>query len=117
MNELNELRDQAYENSLIYKEKTKRIHDSKIKNRVFNVGDRVLLFNSRLKIFSGKLKTRWTGPFTVTQVFPYGIVELSQTDGPNFKDYPDYEDSCARGFVHSSTRYSILSMLIWESDI
>ncbi|GJS28159.1 reverse transcriptase domain-containing protein [Tanacetum coccineum] len=85
MNELNKLRDQAYENSLIYKEKTKRIHDSKIKNRVFNVGDRVLLFNSRLKIFSGKLKTRWTGPFTVTQVFPYGTVELSQTDGPNFK--------------------------------
>ncbi|GKB41761.1 reverse transcriptase domain-containing protein [Tanacetum coccineum] len=72
MNELNELRDQAYENSLIYKEKTKKIHDSKIKNRVFNVGDRVLLFNSRLKIFSGKLKTRWTGPFTVAQVFPYG---------------------------------------------
>ncbi|GJZ81595.1 reverse transcriptase domain-containing protein [Tanacetum coccineum] len=59
LNELNELRDHAYENSLIYKEKTKRIHDSKIKNRVFNVGDRVLLFNSRLKIFSGKLKTRW----------------------------------------------------------
>ncbi|GKB43236.1 reverse transcriptase domain-containing protein [Tanacetum coccineum] len=57
MNELNELRDQAYENSLIYKEKTKKIHDSKIMNRVFNVGDRVLLFNSRLKIFSGKLKT------------------------------------------------------------
>ncbi|GJS70593.1 reverse transcriptase domain-containing protein [Tanacetum coccineum] len=57
MNELNELRDQAYENSLIYKEKTKKIHDSKIKNRIFNIGDRVLLFNSRLKIFSGKLKT------------------------------------------------------------
>ncbi|GJU28227.1 reverse transcriptase domain-containing protein [Tanacetum coccineum] len=85
MNELNELRDQAYENSLIYKEKTKKIHDSKIKNRVFNVGDRVLLFNSRLKIFSGKLKTRWTRPFTVAQVFPYGTVELSQTDRPNFK--------------------------------
>ncbi|GKD01564.1 reverse transcriptase domain-containing protein [Tanacetum coccineum] len=85
MNELNELRDQAYENSLIYKEKTKKIHDSKIKNRVFNVGDRVLLFNSRLKIFSGKLKTRWTGPFTVTQVFPYGTIELSSTNGPNFK--------------------------------
>ncbi|GKD39579.1 reverse transcriptase domain-containing protein [Tanacetum coccineum] len=58
INELNELHDQAYENSLIYKEKTKRIHDSKIKDRVFNVGDRVLLFNSRLKIFSGKLKSR-----------------------------------------------------------
>nr|GEV07357.1 reverse transcriptase domain-containing protein [Tanacetum cinerariifolium] len=52
INELNELCDQAYKNSLIYKEKTKRLHDSKIKNRVFNIGDRVLLFNSRLKNFS-----------------------------------------------------------------
>ncbi|GKA96061.1 reverse transcriptase domain-containing protein [Tanacetum coccineum] len=41
LNELNELRDQAYENSLIYKERTKKLHDSKIKNRIFNVGDRV----------------------------------------------------------------------------
>nr|GEW75959.1 reverse transcriptase domain-containing protein [Tanacetum cinerariifolium] len=85
INKLNELHDQAYENSLIYKEKTKRIHDSKIKNRVFNIGDRVLLFNSHLKIFSGKLKSRWSGPFTISQVFPYGTVELSQPDGPNFK--------------------------------
>ncbi|GJZ82447.1 reverse transcriptase domain-containing protein [Tanacetum coccineum] len=61
LNELSELRDQAYENSLIYKEKTKKLHDSKIKNRIFNVGDQVLLFNSRLKIFSGKLKSRWSG--------------------------------------------------------
>nr|GEU66061.1 reverse transcriptase domain-containing protein [Tanacetum cinerariifolium] len=85
LNELNELRDQAYENSLIYKEKTKKTHDSKIKNRIFNVGDQVLLFNSRLKIFLRKLKTRWSGPFTITKVFPYGTVELSQPDGPNFK--------------------------------
>nr|GEU65434.1 reverse transcriptase domain-containing protein [Tanacetum cinerariifolium] len=85
LNELNELRDQAYENYLIYKEKTKKIHDSKINNRIFNVGDRVLLFKSRLKIFAGKLKTHWSGPFTITKVFPYGTVELSQPDGPNFK--------------------------------
>ncbi|GKA55072.1 reverse transcriptase domain-containing protein [Tanacetum coccineum] len=85
LNELNELRDQAYENSLIYKERTKKLHDSKIKNHIFNIGDRVLLFNSRLKIFSGKLKTRWSGPFTITKVFPYGTIELSQPDGPNFK--------------------------------
>nr|GEX45955.1 reverse transcriptase domain-containing protein [Tanacetum cinerariifolium] len=84
-NELNELRDQAYENSLIYKERTKKLHDSKIKNHIFNVGDQVLLFNSRLKIFSRKLKTRWSGPFTITQVFSYGTVELSQPNGPNFK--------------------------------
>nr|GEU86063.1 reverse transcriptase domain-containing protein [Tanacetum cinerariifolium] len=85
LNEINELRDQAYENSLIYKEKTKKIHDSKIKNHIFNVGDRVFFFNSRLKIFSGKLKTRWTGPFTVAQVFPYDTVECSSTNEPNFK--------------------------------
>ncbi|GJU42853.1 reverse transcriptase domain-containing protein [Tanacetum coccineum] len=128
LNELNELRDQAYENSLIYKEKTKRIHDAKIKNRVFNVGDRVLLFNSRLKIFSGKLKSRWSGPFTIVQVFPYGTVELSQNSGPNFKvnghrvkhyfggdipteDFPDCEDSLARSINMSFTS----SASVWES--
>nr|GEZ28307.1 reverse transcriptase domain-containing protein [Tanacetum cinerariifolium] len=85
LNELSELRDQAYKNSVIYKERTNKLHNSKIKNRIFNVGDQVLLFNSRLKIFSGKLKTRWSGPFTITRVFPYGTIELSQPDGPNFK--------------------------------
>nr|GEY60057.1 reverse transcriptase domain-containing protein [Tanacetum cinerariifolium] len=85
INELNELCDQAYENSLIYKEKSKRLHDTKIKNRVFNIGDRVLLFNSRLKIFSRKLKSYWSALFTIFQVFPYGTVELSQPDVPNFK--------------------------------
>ncbi|GJS92856.1 reverse transcriptase domain-containing protein [Tanacetum coccineum] len=85
LNELSELRDQAYENSLIYKEKTKKLHDSKIKNRIFNVGDQVLLFNSRLKIFSGKLKSRWSGPFTITEVYPYGTAKLSHADGSNFK--------------------------------
>ncbi|GKA86790.1 reverse transcriptase domain-containing protein [Tanacetum coccineum] len=116
LNELNELCDHAYENSLIYKEKTKRIHDSKIKNRVFNIGDQVLLFNSRLKIFSGKLKSHWSRPFTITQVFPYGTVELSQNSRPNFKGVPlsilvclcfcdcpglsqIFEASRARGFV------------------
>ncbi|GJX35906.1 reverse transcriptase domain-containing protein [Tanacetum coccineum] len=130
LNELNELRDQAYENSLIYKEKTKRIHDAKIKNRVFNVGDRVLLFNSRLKIFSGKLKSRWSGPFTIVQVFPYGTVELSQNSGPNFKvnghrikhyfggdipteDFPDCEDSLACSIHMSFTS----SASVWESSI
>nr|GEV24313.1 reverse transcriptase domain-containing protein [Tanacetum cinerariifolium] len=85
LNELNKLRDQAYEYSLIYKVKKNRLHDSKIKDRVFHVGDRVLLFNSRLKIFSGKLKSRWSGAFTISHVFPYGTVELSQPNEQNFK--------------------------------
>nr|GEU59924.1 reverse transcriptase domain-containing protein [Tanacetum cinerariifolium] len=96
-------------------EKTKKIHDSKIKDRVFNVGDLVLLFNSRLKIFSRKLKTCWTGPFTAAHVFPYGIIELSQADGPNFKDCPRFKSLSCLWFCPSSTRASIFN--IWESDI
>ncbi|GJY55175.1 reverse transcriptase domain-containing protein [Tanacetum coccineum] len=63
LNELSELRDQAYENSLIYKEKTKRIHDAKIKNRVFNVGDQVLLFKLKLKIFFDIVEVPWSRLF------------------------------------------------------
>nr|GFA98488.1 reverse transcriptase domain-containing protein [Tanacetum cinerariifolium] len=75
----------AYENSLIYKEWTKKLHDDKIKNHIFNVGDQVLLFNSRLKIFSGKLKSRWSGPFTIFEIYPYGTAKLIHPDGCNFK--------------------------------
>nr|GFA79238.1 reverse transcriptase domain-containing protein [Tanacetum cinerariifolium] len=85
LNELSELRDQAYENSLIYKERTKKLHNDKIKNRIFNVGDQVLLFNSRLKIFSGKLKSCWSGPFTIFEIYPYGTAKLIHPDGCNFK--------------------------------
>nr|GEY15100.1 reverse transcriptase domain-containing protein [Tanacetum cinerariifolium] len=85
LNELHKLRDQAYENSLINKERAKKLHDSKIKNRIFNVGDQVLLFNSHHKIFSGKLKTQWSVPFTITEVYPYGTAKLSHADGLNFK--------------------------------
>nr|GFA68813.1 DNA-directed DNA polymerase [Tanacetum cinerariifolium] len=85
LNELNELRDQAYENSLIYKERTKKLHDDKIKNRIFNVGDQVLLFNSRLKIFSGKLKSRWSDPFTISEIYPYETAKLIHPDCCNFK--------------------------------
>nr|GEZ79636.1 retrovirus-related Pol polyprotein [Tanacetum cinerariifolium] len=76
---------EAYENSLIYKEQTKKLHYDKIKNRIFNVGDQVLLFNSRLKIFSGKLKSRWSGPFTISEIYPYGTAKLIHPDGCNFK--------------------------------
>nr|GFB48540.1 reverse transcriptase domain-containing protein [Tanacetum cinerariifolium] len=85
LNELSELHDQAYENSLIYKERTKKLHDAKIKNRIFNVGDQVLLFNSRLKIFLGKLKSCWSGPFTIVEIYPYGTAKLIHPDGCNFK--------------------------------
>nr|GEW39670.1 reverse transcriptase domain-containing protein [Tanacetum cinerariifolium] len=76
-------RDEMPQNAI--QEKMKKLHDSKIKNRIFNVGDQALLFNSCLKIFSGQLKTRWSGPFTITEVYPYGTSKLSYADGSNFK--------------------------------
>nr|GEY99854.1 reverse transcriptase domain-containing protein [Tanacetum cinerariifolium] len=85
LNELSELRDQTYESSLIYKERTKKLYDEKIKNRIFNVGDQVLLFNSRLNIFSGKLKSRWSGAFTIAKIYPCGTAKLVHPDGCNFK--------------------------------
>ena len=85
LNALDELRTDAYENAKIYKEKTKAWHDKHIVRKEFVVGQRVLLFNSRLKLFPGKLKSRWSGPFEVTQVFPYGSVELKAANGSVFK--------------------------------
>nr|GEY89528.1 reverse transcriptase domain-containing protein [Tanacetum cinerariifolium] len=66
-------------------QRTKKLHDDKIKNRIFNVGDQVLLFYLRLKIFSGKLKSRWSGPFTIAEIYPYGTAKLIHPDGCNFK--------------------------------
>ncbi|GJR66974.1 reverse transcriptase domain-containing protein [Tanacetum coccineum] len=86
LNELEELRLQAYETSKTYKERTKKWNDNRLKEKKeFQTGDRVLLFNSRLKLFSGKLNSRWSGPFTVKQAYPYGTIELSNHDGTSFK--------------------------------
>ncbi|CAN6691844.1 unnamed protein product [Malus baccata var. baccata] len=76
MNELEEVRNEAYENSRIYKEKTKAFHDRMIRSKTFSVGQKVLLFNSRLRLFPGKLRSRWIGPFIVTNVFPHGAVQI-----------------------------------------
>ena len=69
INELDEFRLQAYENNKLYKEKVKRWHDRKLVQKEFFIGQQVLLFNSRLRLFPGKLKSRWSGPFTVKKVF------------------------------------------------
>ena len=66
LSELEEFSNEAYENANIYKEKMKAWHDKHIIRKEFESGQRVLLFNSRLKLFPGKLKSRWSGPFTVT---------------------------------------------------
>lgn len=55
MNELEELRNDAYESSRIYKEKTKAYHDKMLRGKTFVVGQKVIFFHSRLKLFPGKL--------------------------------------------------------------
>ncbi|CAN6588637.1 unnamed protein product [Malus baccata var. baccata] len=86
LNELEEIRLGAYESSRIYKERTKAFHDSQILRKEFQPGQKVLLFSSRLKLFPGKLKSRWTGPYLVTKIFPHGAVEISnEAQGNTFK--------------------------------
>ena len=76
LNELDEFRLEAYRNASLYKERTKRWHDARIIHKIFCPGQKVLLFNSRLHLFPGKLKSKWSGPYIVEKVFPYGTVEL-----------------------------------------
>ncbi|KAG7585655.1 Ribonuclease H-like superfamily [Arabidopsis thaliana x Arabidopsis arenosa] len=85
LHELEEIRLEAYESSKVYKERTKAFHDKKISPKDFKAGDQVLLFNSRLKLFPGKLKSRWSGPFTIKEVLPFGTVSLFAKDGSEFR--------------------------------
>ncbi|XP_073129610.1 uncharacterized protein [Henckelia pumila] len=78
--ELEEIRNDAYVSSKIYKEKTKAFHDKMISRREFEVGQKVLLYHSRLQLFSGKLRSRWIGPFVITNVFPQGAVEIQNLE-------------------------------------
>ena len=86
MNELDELRRESYESSRIYKERLKMFHDKTIVRKTFASHQKVLLYSSRLHMFPGKLCSRWTGPFVVKVVYPYGAVEIEKPkNGKSFK--------------------------------
>ena len=72
--ELQELRNEAYQNAEIYKAKNKAYHDKHINRRSFHVHDKVWLYNSRLKLFPGKLRSRWDGPYEILEVYDNGSV-------------------------------------------
>ncbi|XP_016206712.1 uncharacterized protein LOC107647103 [Arachis ipaensis] len=84
LEELECLRLEAYENSRLYKEKVKDVYDKNIKRREFRAGDQVLLYNSRLRLMPGKLRSRWDGLYMVEKVEPYGVVHLSHPSSPTF---------------------------------
>ena len=83
MNELDELRHESYENARIYKEKMKNFHDKHISRKMFEPNQKVWLFNFKLKLFLGKLRSRWDGPFIVNTVFPYGAIEIRDPKSGN----------------------------------
>ena len=86
MNELEELRWESYESSRIYKERLKLFHDKTITRKTFEPNQKVLMYSSRLRMFSGKLCSRWIGPFVVKIVYPYGAVEIENPEnGKSFK--------------------------------
>ena len=64
-NKMDEFHLRAYERADLYKERIKKYHGRRIEKREFQKGDLVLLFNSRLKLFPGKLKSKWSSPFKV----------------------------------------------------
>ncbi|XP_076883018.1 uncharacterized protein LOC143531650 [Bidens hawaiensis] len=76
LNELEEIRVDAYECASNYKEKLKRVHDAKIRKGTFEVRQKVWLYNARFKLFPGKLKSKWMGPYVITRVGRFGDVEI-----------------------------------------
>ena len=83
--ELDEWREKAYHSSKLYKGRTKRWHDKRIKIKQFKAGDKVL-FNSRIGLFGhGKLRSKWEGPYLVLDAIEHGAVTLHDDDGNTFK--------------------------------
>ncbi|CAN6560271.1 unnamed protein product [Malus baccata var. baccata] len=95
LNELDEIRREAYDNASIYKQKTKAFHDNMIRGKSFSIGQKVLLFNSRLRLFPDKLRSKWIGPFVITNVSSYGAIQIQslktghefQVNGHRLKPY------------------------------
>ena len=81
LNELDELRNEAYFNSRIAKDKVKKWHDQIVMRKTFREGEKVLLYDSKLHIFPGKLKSRWMGPYLIYKVHPNGVVEIGNLNG------------------------------------
>ena len=85
LNEMETFCNEVYENAKIYKEWTKRWHDKQILRKEFDKGQNILFFNSKLKLFPGKLISRWSGPFMIVKVLPYGTIKLKGDDGRTFQ--------------------------------
>src|SRR4051812_30929958 len=77
LSSLDDWRSEAYKNARLFKEKVKRWHDRRILKREFHVGDKLLLYRSRLRLFAGKLLSKWEGPFVIEEVYHLGAIKIS----------------------------------------
>jgi hypothetical protein len=85
ISELEEMRLKDYESATIYKERMKRWYDKRLQAKEFKEGDKILLFNSKFKIFGkGKLKSKWDGPYVVHSISPSGAVTIMDTKGDQY---------------------------------
>ena len=108
LHELEELRNEAYNNSLIYKDKMKKFHDKHLNRKTFSPRQKVWLYNSRLKLFPGKLKSKWDGPMTVIESYENGVVLIEneknksqfKVNGQRLKPFLELEN---QGFPSIST--------------
>ncbi|XP_042059452.1 uncharacterized protein LOC121803944 [Salvia splendens] len=85
LNEMDEFLMEAYDSSSTYKERMKAYHDRMISPRELTLEDAVLLHNSRLSLFPGKLKSKWTGPCMIKKIYDSGKIELLASDGMLFQ--------------------------------
>jgi hypothetical protein len=81
LSSLDEWRSEAYENARLFKEKVKQWHDRRILKREFHVGEKVLLYRSRLRFFVGKLLSKWEGPFIIEEVYRSGAIKIASLKG------------------------------------
>ena len=106
---LEELRNEAYGNVKIKKNRVKVFHDKHIMRKTFISGQKVLLYDFRFHLFSGKLKSRWTGPFVVRTMFPHGVVEICDTKNSNkFKVNDQHLKSILKSASEEETTMGLL---------
>ena len=77
LNELEEMRNEAYMNSKFSKDRLKRWHDQIVLRKKFQERQKVFLYDSKLHIFLGRLKSRWNGPYLVHKVHSNGVIEIA----------------------------------------
>lgn len=101
--ELEEIRRETYENACIYKKKIKTFHDQMISWKQFFVGQKVLLYDSRLKLFSGKLCSRWLGPLIIAIIYSHRAVEIMSLDTQIIQSKPFY-----KGFTEQQVKEVVI---------